>query len=55
MFKKYFSTTNVFFRGIVFLLLDCQLFAATLDCFSVRVWKWDGSGNNPMGISWKWK
>ena len=42
------------FCGTVF-LLDYRLFAFTLHCFAMRVWGWDGNGNNPMGTSRKWK
>ena len=40
---SFFSDWCPVFRGTVFLLLDCRLFAFTLYCFDVRVqeWEWD--------------
>jgi len=51
----YFSTTGVQFSVELFFLLDYRLFAFTLHCYAVRVWGWDGNGNNPMGTSRKWE
>jgi len=44
---------SIVFCEAVFLLLDCQLFAFTLNCFTVHVYEWYGNRNDPMGIPWE--
>jgi len=66
-FSKYYEwcVLNLYFSAeLFFLLLDCRLFAFTLYCFAVRIWEWDGNGNeewlsgNPIEMekdSWEWE
>ena len=51
----FFNDGCPLFCGTVFLLLDCRLFAFTVYCFAVRVWKWDGNENNTLGIPREWE
>jgi len=46
---------SIVFCEAVFLLLDCQLFAFTLNCFTVHVYEWYGNGNDPVGIPREWE
>ena len=46
---------SIVFCEAVFLLLDCQLFAFTLNCFTVHVYEWYGNRNDPMGIPREWE